>query len=139
MQSQTVTQPVISAGENGPGAADTETTVYDTYGRPIWEQDADGFLTYTAYDPATGAVVETITDVNTSDTGDFSDLPAGWTTPAGGGLNLVTTYQVDALGRTTGDRPQRQRHLHRLRRRRPRDAHLCRLAAARIRRPGRRR
>ena len=26
-------------------------------------------------------------------------MPAGWTTPAGGGLNLVTTYEVDPLGR----------------------------------------
>jgi YD repeat-containing protein len=62
--------------------------------------DADGTIDYTAYDTATGAVVKTITDVNTQDTGDFTGLPAGWTTPAGGGLELITTMQVDALGRT---------------------------------------
>jgi len=41
--------------------------------------------------------------VNTSNTSDFNDalLPSGWTTPAGGGLNLVTTYNVDSQGRTT--------------------------------------
>ena len=42
-----------------------------------------------------------IVDVNTADTSEFTDLPSGWTTPTGGGLNLVTTDQVDALGRTT--------------------------------------
>ncbi len=41
--------------------------------------------------------------MNTSNTSDYntSTLPTGWTTPIGGGLNLVTTYQVDNLGRTT--------------------------------------
>src|SRR5262249_39316545 len=28
-------------------------------------------------------------------------LPSGWSTPSGGGLNLVTAYTVDALGRPT--------------------------------------
>ena len=100
-QSATVRQPVVSAVENGPGTADVSTTYFDTYGRPIWTRDGDGYLNYTAYDNATGAVTEQITDVNTKDTGEFSNLPAGWTTPAGGGLNLVTTDQVDGLGRPT--------------------------------------
>src|SRR5262249_8285345 len=56
------------------------------------------YLDYTAYDLATGAVVEGITDVNTGNPSDFTGLPAGWSTPSGG-LNLVTTDQVDALGR----------------------------------------
>ena len=64
-------------------------------------KDADGFLDYMAYDPATGALVTSIQDVNTADTGEFTDLPTGWTTPTGGGLNLVTQDQVDAQGRTT--------------------------------------
>jgi RHS repeat-associated protein len=101
MQSETVTQPVVSADQNGPNVPDTETTVYDIYGRPIWQKDGDGFLTYTAYDPGTGAVIKSITDVDSSRTSEFQDLPAGWTTPPGGGLNLVTTYEVDGLGRTT--------------------------------------
>jgi hypothetical protein len=42
-----------------------------------------------------------IVDVNTADTGEFVNLPSGWTTPNGGGLNLVTQDTVDALGRTT--------------------------------------
>ncbi len=101
MQSETVTKPVISAAENGPAVADTEVTYFDTYARPIWHKDGDGFLTYTAYDPATGAEVKTITDVDTTRTGDFQNLPSGWSTPAGGGLHLITTMQVDGLGRTT--------------------------------------
>jgi len=32
---------------------------------------------------------------------EFSNLPSGWMTPSGGGLNLVTTMTVDGLGRTT--------------------------------------
>ena len=92
---------MISSGENGPGSADVTTTVLDAYGRPIWEKDADGFLTYTAYDGASGAVVKSITDVNTTDTSEFSNLPSGWSTPSGGGLNLITTTTVDALGRPT--------------------------------------
>jgi len=100
MQSQTTTLPVISAAQNGPSVADQSESVYDMYGRDIWDKDGDGYITYTAYDPGTGAVVKSITDVNTANTSDFSNLPSGWSTPAGGGLNLVTTYQVDGLGRT---------------------------------------
>ncbi len=100
-QSETVTYPVVSSGQNGPGTADTETTYFNTLALPIWKMDGDGFLTYLAYDQATSAVVKQIDDVNTADTGDFSNLPTGWTTPSGGGLELITTYQVDSLGRTT--------------------------------------
>jgi hypothetical protein len=34
------------------------------------------------YDPATGAAVKTITDVDTSRTADFTGLPDGWGSPA---------------------------------------------------------
>jgi RHS repeat-associated protein len=44
--------------------------------------------------------VKSIVDVDTSRTNDFQNLPTGWATPAGGGLHLVTTYEVDSLGRT---------------------------------------
>jgi RHS repeat-associated protein len=101
IQSETVSRPVIAAGQNGPGVADTDTTYFDVYGRPIWHKDGDGLLTYTAYDQATGASVTSITDVNTNDTGEFQNLPSGWATPSGGGLNLVMQFTVDGLGRTT--------------------------------------
>lgn len=100
VQSMSTTLPVISAAQNGPGVADQTESIYDTYGRDIWDMNGDGYITYTAYDLGTGAVVESITDVNTANPSDFSNLPSGWSTPAGGGLNLVTTYQVDGLSRT---------------------------------------
>ncbi len=101
MQSETVSAPVISSAQNGPGTADVTTTVFDTNGNPIWVQDPDGYIQYFAYDPLTGALVTSIADVNTADTSEFTNLPTGWTTPTGGGLNLVTQYQVDDRGRTT--------------------------------------
>jgi hypothetical protein len=101
MASDTTTLPVISAAQNGPGTADSQETVFDSYGRPVWSKDADGFINYTAYDPATGAVVKTITDVDTTKTGDFTGLPTGWSTPTGGGLHLITQYVVDSQGRPT--------------------------------------
>jgi RHS repeat-associated protein len=101
VQQVTVSQPVVSAAQNGPGSADVEVTVNDTFGRPIWHKNADGFLDYTAYDVATGAVVLSVTDVDTNRPNPYTNLPSGWTTPSGGGLNLVWQAQVDALGRDT--------------------------------------
>jgi YD repeat-containing protein len=101
VQSQTVTLPTVSADENGPGTADTSTTYFDGYGNPVWGKDGDGFLSYAAYDPVTGAVTKTIDDVDTTRTGDFSGLPTGWSTPTGGGLHLLTQVTVDGLGRAT--------------------------------------
>jgi RHS repeat-associated protein len=95
VQSETETDPVSAS------ASDVTTTVYNALGQPVWVKDPDGYIDYAAYDPATGAQVLSIQDVNTADTGEFTGLPAGWSTPAGGGLNLVTSYVVDALGRTT--------------------------------------
>jgi YD repeat-containing protein len=105
-QSLTITQPAIATSQNGPGPGpdqfDVQTTYNDTYGRPVWARDGDGFVTYTAYDQATGAVTKTITDVN------YASLSAaeqasfdatGWPRPLGG-LHLVTSMVVDGLGRT---------------------------------------
>jgi RHS repeat-associated protein len=104
MESQSTTLPTVSTSQNGPpsGSADVSTDVYDQEGRVIWSMDADGNITYNAYDSATGALIKTIQDVNTADTSDFdtSTLPSGWSTRTGAGLNLITTYQVDDLGRT---------------------------------------
>ncbi len=102
--SETVTLPSTTADE-ASGSGDT-TTTFDAFGRPVWTQDAAGYLDYFQYDAATGSMTEMVQDVNTS-TGipsgslEASTLPSGWTTPTGGGLNLVTTDIVDALGRTT--------------------------------------
>jgi YD repeat-containing protein len=101
VQSVTTTYPTVTSGENGPGTADVEVVFNDNYARPIWTKDADGFIDYVAYDPATGAATKTITDVDTTKTGDFQNLPNGWTTPSGGGLHLISSYIVDGLGRPT--------------------------------------
>src|SRR5262249_26743991 len=100
-QSMAVALPVISGAQNGSDGQDSSTTVFNTYGQAIWTQDSAGFLNYSAYDVPTGAVVKRIVDVDTTQTSQFTGLPSGWSTPAGGGLNLVTQIQVDALGRTT--------------------------------------
>jgi hypothetical protein len=99
MESLTVTRPTLTSVQNGPGTADTDTTFYDSYGRAIWHKDGDGFLDYTEYDDATGAVLKTIVDVDTAQTSDFSNLPSGWSTPTGGGLHLTTARPSPPCGR----------------------------------------
>ncbi|VTU01332.1 rhs repeat-associated core domain-containing protein : YD repeat protein OS=Isosphaera pallida (strain ATCC 43644 / DSM 9630 / IS1B) GN=Isop_2419 PE=4 SV=1 [Gemmataceae bacterium] len=99
--SVTTTLPTVTTAQNGSNAATTVTTVFDAQGRPVWSKDQAGFLTYVQYDPATGGVLKTITDVDTTQTATFANLPSGWTTPAGGGLHLTTAYEVDRYGRPT--------------------------------------
>ena len=104
-----VTLPIVPNGtngtpqEDGSGTADPASyTLDDPYGRVVWTKDAKGVLDYSQYDPATGAVIETIRDVNTS--GGYTDysttylLATGWSTTSG--LQQVTTMLVDDLGRT---------------------------------------
>ncbi len=100
VQSTAVSRPVIASGQNGPGTADVATTYYDAYGRPTWTRDGDGHIGYTAYDNATGGVLKRIADVDTTQTSEFTGLPGGWSSPATP-VNVITTYQVDGLGRTT--------------------------------------
>lgn len=100
IQSQTTNKPIVVSAQNGSNTIDSTTTVFDQAGRAIWTKDQDGFLTFRAYDPESGAVVREIVDVDTTKTADFSALPAGWVTPSGGGLHLKTTHTVDRLERT---------------------------------------
>jgi RHS repeat-associated protein len=99
--SQRTTLPTVTTTQNGPGTAVVTDQVFDAAGREIWSRDGDGFLRYTEYDARTGAVLKSIVDVDTTRTADFQNLPSGWATPAGGGLHLVTTHEVDRLGRIT--------------------------------------
>lgn len=94
----TTTLPTVTTAQNGPNTATSSIVVFDSIGRPTWHKDAAGFISYTEYDDATGAVVKSITDVDTTQT---SNEPSGWTTPGGGGLHLISTFEVDTLGRTT--------------------------------------
>jgi RHS repeat-associated protein len=97
MQQKTTTWPTITTSQNGSGTANSQTTVYDNYGNVTWQRDERGYLTNYTNDPVTGAVLEQIQDVNTS----IVPAPNGWTTPAGGGLHLITDYQIDVFGRQT--------------------------------------
>jgi RHS repeat-associated protein len=86
VRSRTVSKPVISAdptaGQNGPGVPDVETTTYDVYGRPEWAKDADNYLHYTGYDPATGALALAVSDASNRP-GPLSDADVGAPSPAG--------------------------------------------------------
>lgn len=93
----TTTPPVIPTTQNGDNTAHPRYEYYDTYGRITWQQDALGFLSRTQYDNQSGAVVQRIVDV---DTNVVSGAPLGWSTPSGGGLNLVTDVTVDSQGRS---------------------------------------
>jgi RHS repeat-associated protein len=98
---KTTTAPAVPTAQNGSNVATATTVVYDLFDRPIWVKDQEGFLAYHAYDTASGGEAVTIRDVNTALTADFTGLPSGWTTPAGGGLHLKTVRTLDLLGRAT--------------------------------------
>jgi RHS repeat-associated protein len=107
IQEQTTALPKVPVSQNGPWTADVQTQVFDDQGNMIWSRDPDGYLTYNQYDPATGALIKTIQDADTTNTGQFTIYANGiltansWSTPTGGGLNLTSLDAVDSLGRTT--------------------------------------
>ena len=91
--------PAVSLGENGTGGVAQVISVRDEAGRVVWERSPRGFISFYGYDPKNGAMILKIEDVDTSQSSGLSPaLPAGWTTPPGGGLNLRTDYEVDWLG-----------------------------------------
>jgi RHS repeat-associated protein len=81
MQTKTVSLPVISAAENGPGTADVWVYTYDPFGRVTQTVDPDGYVDTYQYDQATGAQTQSVID------------------SGAGHLNLTMSTQVDALGR----------------------------------------
>ncbi len=92
--------PIVPTSQNGTGAQESQVTVSDTYGRVRWTKDPRGFITYTAYNDVTGAMTQTIADVDMTLMSGYP-LNPGWTTPSGGGLQLIMDYESDELGRTT--------------------------------------
>jgi RHS repeat-associated protein len=96
-QQKTTFWPINSSSQNGSGSSNSRTMLYDVYGNTTWLRNERGFLTNYTYDPITGGLIQQIDDVNTA----TLPAPNGWTTPAGGGLHLITDYEVDYLGRTT--------------------------------------
>ena len=98
VQEKTTTFPVVDTDQNGSGVAAVRKEYFNIYGNLEWIMDERGFITRMKYDIVTGAVTQLIQDVDTSlQTG----VPSGWETPTGGGLNLVTDFEHDDLGRTT--------------------------------------
>jgi len=95
-QQLTTTLPAVPTSQNGSGTSATRVRRFDPNGNLVWLKDERGYLTRHTYDSAAAARTQTIRDVDTSQVG---DAPAGWTTPAGGGLHLITDYQHDARGR----------------------------------------
>ena len=90
--------PVVSASQNGPGTDDVETTVFDTFGRVVWQRDADGYLAYTAYESGNGAISQSIVD---ADPAQVTSPPIG-APPRGATstpLHLRTQIINDGLGR----------------------------------------
>ena len=108
IETETTSLPAVSTADGGTGSAPTSSDVYNSLGQLVWSQDANGSISYTGYDPATGAVTEQIQDVNFGPTynvgntqfdNDLGLLPQSWGLPTTG-KNLVTTYHVDSQGRT---------------------------------------
>jgi YD repeat-containing protein len=101
VEKKTTTFPVVSSGQNGSGTAAVQEEVFDAFGRNTWLKNERGFLTRKKYDLATGAVIQLIEDVDTSEISDAPAVPSGWSTPTEGGLHLITDYVVDLRGRIT--------------------------------------
>ena len=95
METRTTILPVVATGQNGSGAAVTQAELFDVFGRSIWSRDERGFLTAYVKDSVTGALSRRIDDVNTT----ILPCPAGWTTPSGGGLHLISDFERDFFGR----------------------------------------
>ncbi len=98
MKQITTTLPAVPTSQNGSGVAATVKSYQDEYGNLTWSMDARGYITRNKYDIPTGAITQMIQDVDTSIE---TDAPSGWTTPSDGGLNLITDYEHDDLGRIT--------------------------------------
>ncbi|MCG3180448.1 MAG: hypothetical protein BIFFINMI_02809 [Phycisphaerae bacterium] len=94
--------PVVTTDRNGSGVASRMTAhFYQDEDLQLyyndWTRHEDGTLSY-AQQNDFSQTVKTITDVDTTQTGEFTGLPAGWS--HAGGLNLISTMAYDIYGRT---------------------------------------
>lgn len=96
VQQLITTPPVIDATQHGTDQPEPSTQIFDVQGRVTWQRNARGYISFSVYDQATGALIQSIQDVDTSLA---SGVPFGWATPEGGGLNLITDYENDTQGR----------------------------------------
>ncbi|MDZ4847682.1 MAG: RHS repeat-associated core domain-containing protein [Pirellulaceae bacterium] len=98
IKQKTTTFPVVSTAQNGTDVAAEQEEVFDIFGYLNWRMDERGFIFCNRYDVVKGTVEQRIEDV---DTFIVTDGPSGWTTPTGGGLNLVSDFEYDDRGRIT--------------------------------------
>ncbi len=98
VQQKITTLPAVPTDQNGSNVGATTRDYFDEFGYRTWQMDERGFITHVTYDIPTGAPVRKVDDVDTSLS---TDEPAGWTTPGGGGLNLITDLEHDSRGRVT--------------------------------------
>ncbi|MCG8600667.1 MAG: RHS repeat-associated core domain-containing protein [Verrucomicrobiales bacterium] len=96
VEEKVMTMPTIATSDHGTGNAESVTMRYDRNGFETWTRDARGTITHSEYDEINGAMIKQINDV---DTNEAENVPVGWVTPTGGGLNLVTDYENDRRGR----------------------------------------
>ena len=95
--------PLVSSAQHGSGTSTPILTWFDPYGRVQFTQSSLGYIDYTAYDNATGAVTYSVVDADPDHLPDEFAPTAGPTrsnqlAPA---LALTTIASPDALGRPT--------------------------------------
>lgn len=96
IEQRLTTLPAVPAEQNGSGVSATRTERFDVQGNLTWWKDERGFIHRHKYDVVTGALVQSIQDVDTTL---VTDAPDGWMTQLSGGLHLVTDFQHDDQGR----------------------------------------
>ncbi|WP_157605111.1 HNH endonuclease [Schlesneria paludicola] len=118
LKTRTTTWPTISASQNGSGVATTTREYFDNLGRLRWTQDGEGYIDYYSYNPKTGRLAYSATDVDPASPG--SDITSGstgnWDAVTFGGANtnapsrsgslpsplaLANKRYYDAQGRST--------------------------------------
>jgi len=96
IEERVTTLPAIPTSQNGSGTSNTRTERFDAEGNLIWTKGERDFIHRNKYDASTGALVQTIQDVDTTQ---VSDEPSGWSTPSVGGKHIVTDMEHDDQGR----------------------------------------
>jgi hypothetical protein len=113
LQSKTTTLPAVATTENGSNVQTVTKEYYDDEGRLRWAKDGEEYVDYYSYNPSTGGLAYSMTDVNTGSLP--SDITSGssgkWLAWSGGvpsgftrgslptALALVDKREYDLQGR----------------------------------------